>query len=190
MKRKLAVFSTNRLVTASMTDLLQKRAQDGLTVAQNFFLSVLDELAFKVQILAQSRDIREAVRARDVIELIDKISLANSHLKLNVYDAITEVYDADGALLAGEPCTRYPLCPPALVEEARRGKILSFREIVDGHLRICSAAPLYHESAPAPIGVVVISVFSTHQFAEEIKKIVGADITCPLGPICVQSRGD
>ncbi|OGK09182.1 MAG: hypothetical protein A2W80_02065 [Candidatus Riflebacteria bacterium GWC2_50_8] len=172
----LAIFTTTRLVTSHLTDMLQKRARDSLAVAHNFFLSTLDEMALKVQILAQSKDIREAVRTGDVIELIDKVHLANRHLKLNAYDAVTEIYDSEARLLAGEPCTKYPLCPKSVVEQVLLGKILTFREIIDGHLRICSAAPMYHENAPGPIGVVVLSLFSTHQFAEEIKKIIGTEM--------------
>ncbi|KAF1081673.1 MAG: Diguanylate cyclase/phosphodiesterase domain 1 (GGDEF) [Candidatus Rifleibacterium amylolyticum] len=172
----LAIYTTSRLVTSHLTDMLQKRARDSLAVAHNFFLDTLDEMALKVQILAQSKDIREAVRSGDIVELIDRVHLANRHLKLNAYDAVTEIYGRDATLLAGEPCTRYPLCPPAVVAEVLQGKIMSFREIVNGHLRICSAAPMYHENAAGPIGVVVISLFSTHQFAEEIKKIIGTDL--------------
>jgi hypothetical protein len=133
-------------------------------------------MALTVQILSQSKDIREAVRTADIVELIDKVHLANRHLKLNSYDAVTEIYARNGTLLAGEPCTRYPLCPPDVVAEVLQGKIMSFREIVDGHLRICSAAPMYHENESGPIGVVVISLFSTHQFAEEVKKIIGTEM--------------
>lgn len=172
----LAIFTTTRQVTSHLTDMLQKRARDSLAVAHNFFISTLDEMALKVQILSQSKDIKEAVTSGDSIELIDKVHLANRHLKLTAYDAVTEIYDRTGKLLAGEPCTRYPLCPQSVVQEVLLGKILAFREIVDGNLRICSAAPMYHESASGPIGAVVISLFSTHQFAEEIKKIVGTEM--------------
>lgn len=172
----MAIYTTSRLVTSYLTDMLQKRARDSLAVAHNYFLNTLDEMALKVQILSQSKDIREAVRTADLVELIDKVHLANRHLKLNVYDAVTEIYDQNATLLAGEPCTRYPLCPPSVVDEVLQGKIMNFREIVDGHLRICSAAPMYHENEAGPIGAVVISLFSTHQFAEEIKKIIGAEM--------------
>ncbi|MBU1108540.1 MAG: diguanylate cyclase [Candidatus Riflebacteria bacterium] len=172
----LAIFTTTRLVSHHLTGMLQKRVGESLAVAHNFFLNTLDEMALKVQILAQSKDIREAVKTSDLIELIDKVNLTNRHLKLNSYDAVTEIYDKNANLLAGEPCTKYPLCPKQVVEEVLQGKILSFREVVDGHLRICSAAPMYHESASGPIGAIVLSLFSTHQFAEEIKKIIGTEM--------------
>jgi diguanylate cyclase (GGDEF)-like protein len=172
----LALFSTTRLVSGQLNHVLLKRSEDSLVVAKNLLHNVLGELDLKVQIMAQTRDIKEAVRTHDTIELIDKVHLANRNLKLNLYEAVTEIYDSNGVLIAAEPCTRLPLCPQPVIQETIRGSISSFRDIVEDKLRICSITPLHHEAAPTPIGAIALSFFVTQPFADDIKRIVGTEI--------------
>ncbi len=172
----LLLLSMTRLLTGNLDEMLARRAEESLSVARNLFQDVLEGIALKTQIIAQFKDIKEAARTRDIIELIDKVSIVNHDLGLQRYDAVTEIYDASGVQAIAEPRTRLPPCDGQTIQAAVKGSITSFREIVEDRLRICSVVPLHHESVSTPIGVAALSLFATHPFADEIKNVVGGEV--------------
>lgn len=172
----LAFYWASNFASQKIEAMMRVRAENRFRVAEALLLQKIGEVRLKAGIMAQQRNVRNAVETGDLIELIDLLNSMLKDLGLNTLAAGVEIYVAGEKLLVAEPRNPSLTADPTLVKSGLNGNLAEKTYFKDQRLVFGAAVPVYCQNNSNPSAVLVLYLIVDESMVDSIKAIADAEI--------------
>lgn len=161
---------------AKIETIMQDRVENRYNIARNLLKQQFNDIKLKAGIISQQRNVRKAVAANDLIELIDLLHQLRNDLGLQNFSSGIEIYKPDEQLLTAEPRKPERFATNDFIREILKGNHSDKTIFKNDRLVAIAGVPIYVENQSGPAAALIIYLIIDETFVDHLKKLVDAEI--------------